>query len=58
MPFAMISLGIAELVAAAGFMFVSIFGGEEGITGDRMNGIAAFGLSLGPVSEVYWFIAF
>lgn len=57
-PFAMISLGIAELVAAAGFMFVSIFGGEEGITGDRMNGIAAFGLSLGPVSEVYWFIAF
>lgn len=57
-PFAMISLGIAELVAAAGFMFVSVFGGEEGITGDRMYGIEAFGLSLGPVGEVYWFIAF
>ncbi|MBM7069628.1 branched-chain amino acid ABC transporter permease [Actibacterium sp. 188UL27-1] len=57
-PFAMISLGIAELIAAAGFMFVSIFGGEEGISADRMNGIEAFGLSLGPISEVYWFIVF
>ncbi|MFS8181956.1 branched-chain amino acid ABC transporter permease [Pseudovibrio denitrificans] len=57
-PFAMISLGIAELVAAAGFMFISVFGGEEGITGDRMNGIELFGLSLGPLGEVYWFIAF
>lgn len=57
-PFAMISLGIAELVAAAGFMFISVFGGEEGITGDRMNGIELFGLSLGPLGDVYWFIAF
>lgn len=57
-PFAMISLGIAELVAAAGFMFISVFGGEEGISGDRMNGVEAFGLSLGPIGEVYWFIAF
>lgn len=57
-PFAMISLGIAELVAAAGFMFVSVFGGEEGISGNRMNGPVVFGLSLGPIDEVYWFIAF
>ncbi|KZK79765.1 leucine/isoleucine/valine transporter permease subunit [Pseudovibrio sp. Ad46] len=57
-PFAMISLGIAELVAAAGFMFISVFGGEEGITGDRMNGVELFKLSLGPLGEVYWFIAF
>lgn len=57
-PFAMISLGVAELIAAAGFMFGSIFGGEEGISGDRMNGPELFGLSLGPISEVYWFIAF
>ncbi len=57
-PFAMISLGIGELVAAAGFMFVSVFGGEEGISGDRMVGPEAFGLSLGPIGEVYWFIAF
>jgi branched-chain amino acid transport system permease protein len=54
----MISLGVAELIAAAGFMFGSIFGGEEGISGDRMNGPETFGLSLGPINEVYWFIAF
>lgn len=57
-PFAMISLGIAELVAASGFMFASVFGGEEGISGDRMNGPTVFGLSLGPIEEVYWFVAF
>ncbi|WP_372884549.1 branched-chain amino acid ABC transporter permease [Shimia sp.] len=56
--FAMISLGVAELIAAAGFMFASVFGGEEGVTGDRMNGPELFGLSLGPVGEVYLFIAF
>lgn len=57
-PFAMISLGVAELIAAAGFMFGSIFGGEEGVTGDRMNGFEMFGLSMGPLSDVYVFIAF
>ena len=56
--FAMISLGVAELIASAGFMFDSLFGGEEGISGDRMNGPELFGLSLGPIDEVYWFIAF
>lgn len=57
-PFAMISLGVAELIAAAGFMFASIFGGEEGITGDRMNGPELFGLSMGPLRDIYIFIAF
>jgi len=57
-PFAMISLGVAELMAAAGFMFDSLFGGEMGISGDRMSGPEFLGLSLGPVDEVYWFIAF
>lgn len=57
-PFAMISLGVAELVAAAGFMFDSLFGGEMGISGDRMSGPEFLGLSLGPVEKVYWFIAF
>lgn len=56
-PFAMISLGIAELVAAAGYMFTSIFGGEEGVTADRMSGPELFGLTLGPIDEVYIFIA-
>lgn len=57
-PFAMISLGIGELIAAAGFMFVSIFGGEEGISGDRSAGPRLFGLSLGPQLNVFYFIAF
>lgn len=57
-PFAMISLGVGELFAAAAFIFISFFGGEEGITGDRMVGPELFGLSLGPAHEVYWFIAF
>ncbi|HBZ42936.1 MAG TPA: branched-chain amino acid ABC transporter permease [Maritimibacter sp.] len=56
--FAMISLGVAELIFAAAFMFDSFFGGEQGISGDRMNGIELFGLSMGPIAEVYWFIAF
>ena len=57
-PFAMISLGVAELVAAAGFMFDSLFGGEMGISADRMGGREFLGLSLGPLDDVYWFIAF
>ncbi|MGH1368305.1 MAG: branched-chain amino acid ABC transporter permease [Maritimibacter sp.] len=56
--FAMISLGVAELIFAAAFMFDSLFGGEQGISGDRMNGPEMFGLSLGPISDIYWFIAF
>ena len=56
--FAMISLGVAELMAAAAFMFDSLFGGEMGISGDRMSGPEFLGLSLGPLEEVYWFIAF
>lgn len=56
--FAMISLGIAELVAAGAYLFDSLFGGEIGIAADRMSGPHFLGLSLGPVSGVYWFIAF
>lgn len=57
-PFAMISLGVGELIAASGLMFVSIFGGEEGISGDRGAGPEIFGFSLGPQINVYYFIAF
>ncbi|QCK85792.1 branched-chain amino acid ABC transporter permease [Phreatobacter aquaticus] len=57
-PFAMISLGVGELIAASGLMFVSIFGGEEGISGDRSAGPELLGFSLGPQINVYYFIAF
>lgn len=56
--FAMISLGVGELIAASGLMFVSVFGGEEGISGDRGAGPELFGFSLGPQLNVYYFIAF
>ena len=54
--FAMITLGIAELVGALAF-FIGFFGGEEGITGDRMSGPSVPGLSLGPQIQVYYVIA-
>lgn len=57
-PFAMISLGVGELIAAAGLMFVSLFGGEEGVAGDRTAGPEIFGFSLGPQLHVYYFVAF
>ncbi|WP_407494316.1 branched-chain amino acid ABC transporter permease [Pseudooceanicola sp. MF1-13] len=56
--FAMISLGVAELVFSGAFMFDSLFGGEQGINGDRMNGPEVFGLSMGPMSDIYWFMTF
>lgn len=56
--FAMISLGIAEMIGAGAHLFDSLFGGEVGVSADRMVGPRVAGLSLGPVSEVYWFIAF
>ncbi len=57
-PFAMISLGIGELIAAAGFMFKTLFGGEEGISGDRSVGPVLFGLKLTNAANVALFIAF
>ena len=38
-PFAMITLGIGEMVFAASLMFPGVFGGEGGITGDRAAGV-------------------
>jgi len=55
--FAMISLGIGELVFAVAHIFDSVFGGEEGISGNRMSGPRLLGLSLGPQLHVYWLVA-
>ncbi|MET0606325.1 MAG: branched-chain amino acid ABC transporter permease [Beijerinckiaceae bacterium] len=56
-PFAMISLGVGELIAAAGLMFRGLFGGEEGVSGDRTAGPILLGLKLGGPFQVYWVIA-
>lgn len=56
--FAMITLGIAELVAACSLMFPGFFGGEAGITTNRVTGSSFLGISYGPQIEVYYLIAF
>ncbi len=56
-PFAMISLGIAEMVAASALMFTTFFGGEGGIATNRQVGKAFFGLTYGPQIQVYYLIA-
>jgi len=55
--FAMISLGIAELIAAMGLILVSFFGGEEGVSGNRTKGPDLIGFDLGPKIEVYYLAA-
>ena len=56
-PFAMITLGIGELVFAMSLMFPGFFGGEGGITGNRVAGQPFLGISLGPGRELYYLIA-
>lgn len=56
-PFAMISLGIAEMVAASALMFTSFFGGEGGIATNRTVGGKMLGVTYGPQIEVYYLIA-
>lgn len=56
-PFAMISLGIAEMVAASALMFTGFFGGEGGIATNRTVGGTVMGISYGPQIQVYYLIA-
>jgi branched-chain amino acid transport system permease protein len=55
--FAMISLGIGEMIAASSLIFVKFSGGEEGITADRMEPPAFLGYEFGAEIEVYFLIA-
>ena len=55
--FALITLGIGELVYATMFMLPTYFGGEEGITASRTRGPSLMGLNLGPQLQVYYVIA-
>jgi branched-chain amino acid transport system permease protein len=56
-PFAMITLGIGELVWAMSLMFPEFFGGEAGVAGNRVAGSPAWGVSYGPQIELYYLIA-
>ena len=55
--FALITLGIGELVYAATFMLPGYFGGEEGVTASRTRGPAILGVDLASQLQVYYVIA-
>jgi branched-chain amino acid transport system permease protein len=55
--FAMISLGLAELVASSALILRSFFGGEAGISANRTKLFKMFGLSFGPQVQIYYLIA-
>ena len=50
----MISLGIGELLAASSLIFVSFFGGEAGVSGDRTFGPSFFGVEFFQDIEIYY----
>jgi branched-chain amino acid transport system permease protein len=54
--FAMITLGIGELVATAALMFHHFFGGEGGVNTDRVINHSLFGLSYASGIQVYYLI--
>lgn len=56
-PFAMITLGLGELVSAMALMFPDFFGGEGGLSANRVYGPRLWGLSFGPQIQVYYLIA-
>jgi len=55
--FAMISLGIGELIAASSLIFDSFFGGEAGVSGDRTFGPSFFGIEFFQDIEIYYLAA-
>jgi branched-chain amino acid transport system permease protein len=56
-PFAMITLGVGELVWAMSLMFPGFFGGEGGISGNRVAGQPFLGVTFGPQIQLYYLIA-
>lgn len=56
-PFAMITLGIAELVFAMALMVPEFFGGEGGVSGNRVVGQPFLGITFGPPVQVYYLLA-
>jgi branched-chain amino acid transport system permease protein len=56
-PFAMITMGVGELVWAMSLMFPEFFGGEGGINGNRVTGSKPFGITFGPQVQLYYLIA-
>ena len=55
--FAMITLGIGELVFAASLMIPEFFGGEAGVAANRVVGKPFAGITYGPQIQVYYLLA-
>lgn len=55
--FAMITLGMGELVFSMVLMVPEFFGGEGGISSNRVVGKPFFGITFGPPVQVYYLIA-
>ncbi|MEO7107935.1 MAG: branched-chain amino acid ABC transporter permease, partial [Rhodoferax sp.] len=55
--FAMITLGMSELVFAMSLMIPEFFGGEGGVSGNRVTGHPFMGITYGPAVQVYYLIA-
>lgn len=55
--FAMISLGLGELVTACVLMLPAFFGGEAGVSANRVHGDAVLGVDFGSTRQMYGLIA-
>jgi branched-chain amino acid transport system permease protein len=55
--FAMITLGIGELVSALALIIPEFFGGEAGVSANRVAGEPFLGITFAPAIEVYYLIA-
>ena len=56
--FAMISLGVGELIAACSIIIVAFFGGEEGVSADRTHMQPFFNMDFISQTEVYYLTVF
>jgi len=54
--FAMITLGIGELITSCALMFQTFFGGEGGVSTNRMTGRSLFGVGYAAPIQVYYLI--
>jgi branched-chain amino acid transport system permease protein len=55
--FALISLGIGEMVVACVLMFPGFFGGEAGVSTNRTAAGSFLGFTFGPALQVYYLVA-
>jgi len=56
-PFAMITLGLGELVFSMALMVPEFFGGEGGVSANRTVGAPFLGITFGPAIQVYYLLA-